>query len=116
MYRLIVLWILLLPPIALGEWKRYVYMDWRVGVDPAPVRDLAYFQVDPCLRNPKDYLLQCDTQPTPEAMEHMRKARTNLRLVGKVGAFSAYDLEYFLSDEGKWPEMRSVLMETGPDQ
>lgn len=46
----------------------------------------------------------------------MRKTRTNLRLVGKVGTISVYDLEYFFTDEGKWPDMRSVLVETGPDQ
>jgi hypothetical protein len=85
--------------------------------DSPPAHDLAYFRVDPCSRSdPNDRVLQCGQQPTPMELNQRLKTRTKLRVVGKVGAFTIYDLLYFFSTGRPDPGMRSVLIETAPNQ
>jgi hypothetical protein len=49
-------------------------------------------------------------------LKRQSKTRTKMRIVGKMGAFTIYDLEYFFSFNVTSPGMRSVLVETAPNQ
>lgn len=108
--------LLLGQALALAEWPRRVNMNHGGRTDSPPARDLAYFRVDPCLRtDPADRLLQCSRNPTEGQLQHMRKTRTELRLIGKVGSFTIYDVEYYFH-QSPFPEpgVKSVLVEESP--
>jgi hypothetical protein len=88
--------------MAHGEWS-----------DSSPEHDLAYFRVFPCSRsNAQDRLLQCDPNPSKAALEAQAKARTDLRILGKIGSLTVYDLLYFFQGLDREPDMRSVLVGT----
>jgi hypothetical protein len=109
--------VILIATAARAEWKRYVQMPHGHWADSPPVHDLAYFKVDPCLRSDtSDRVLQCDQRPSPAELIRQSRTRTKLRTVGKIGAFTIYDFEYFFSGLPPGPGMRSVLVETAPNQ
>lgn len=79
-------------------------------VDTPPAHDLRYFQVDPCARrDKKDRLLECS--PTGEPNEYSL-VTNRLRVVGKIGQFTVYDLTYFRADSGD-AGLQSILVGTG---
>ncbi len=107
----------MLASTALGGWERTVSTGKGVVVDSPPPHPLAYYKVDPCSRPRSDKLfLIFDCTPAPEAKELERRARTTtqLREVGKIGELAAYDLWYSTGTFA--PYLRSVLIETGPDE
>jgi hypothetical protein len=75
--------------------------------------------IDNC-RGPCDY-----AAPSAAELEDRAKTHTDLRLVGRIGTITIYDLEYFLGgspwgddfdpNQGR-ADMRSVLVETAPGQ
>jgi hypothetical protein len=100
----------LMATAALGEWKRYVHSEYEI-VDSPSAHDLAYFRLDPCSRDDvNDRVIQCGSP------EENAKTHTEVNLVGRIGAYSVYDLQYFLARGGAKVSMRSVLVETAPNQ
>jgi len=101
---------LLIATAASAEWKRYVHMPHGEWADSPPSHDLAYFRLDPCLRSDvKDRILQCSA-------ESAKTMHTDLSVVGKIGAFTIYDLEYIINEGDASSRVRSVLIESAPHQ
>lgn len=114
----VTLYVLLIATTASAEWKRYVHMPQGEWSDAPPAHDLAYFRLDPCLRsNVKDRILQCG-QPFSKAdlEEHAKTTHTDLSVVGKIGTFTIYDVEYIFNEGDAGSRVRSVLIETAPEQ
>jgi hypothetical protein len=63
---------------------------------------------------PNDRILQCID--TPLEIENRLKMHTTVRLVGRIDAFTAYELLYFSGGDESQPFLRSVLVETAPNQ
>jgi len=104
---------MLIVSAAPAQWKRYVHTLEGGGNDSPPPHDLRYFRADPCLRGDKnDRVTKCGDEPSGADLEQRSKTRTNLRLVGKIGAFTIYDMEYLFDLDYPGPHMRSVLVET----
>jgi hypothetical protein len=91
----VVLCVIVIATTAPAEWKRYVHMPHGEWSDSPPAHDLAYFRLDPCLRSDvKDRILQCGQPPSKEDLEERAKAtHSDLSVVGKIGAFTVYDVE-----------------------
>jgi hypothetical protein len=100
-----------------ASWQRYAYTAKGYYSDIAPAHFRSYFLVHPCLRgDPEGGLIKCPAQKAPSEAFN---ARTELLEVGKIGDFSVFDLNYYFADQDHprdAPGMRSVLIQTGPDQ
>jgi len=98
--------------MAFGQWKRQVKMVHANWIDSPPARTLSYFRTDPCSRSDRtDRILQCSLNPSATELEQRLKTRTKFRVVGRVGAFYVYDLEYYFDGEDPGqPGVRSVLI------
>ncbi len=113
--------IALLGTTAFAEWQRQVSTNKGTWTDSPPPQSLAYFRGHPCTRPNTDrmvYDAECNWgvggATTPAELEFRARSHNNLRLVGKIGRFTIYDLEYFGPDEDLW--FRSVLVEDAPNQ
>jgi len=96
-----------------AQWKRYAETYERGGIDSPLAHDLQYFRVHPCSRSDKkDRFTYCEEPPSEAELQRRAQTRTNLRVVGKIGDFTIYDLEYFLGFDYPGPHMRSTLVET----
>jgi hypothetical protein len=101
----------LLAAAAPAQWKRYAYTP-QGGIDSPPAHDLEYFKVHPCSRSDrKDRLTYCEEPPSKAELDRRAGTRTNLRVAGRIGDFTVYDLEYFFGSDYPGPHMRSVLVE-----
>jgi len=106
----VALCVIVIATTASAQWKRFVHMPHGEWSDAPPAHNLAYFRLDPCLRSDaKDRILQC-------GVERSKTIHTDLSFVGKIGPFTVYDLEYILNEGDAGSRVRSVLIETGPDQ
>jgi hypothetical protein len=110
--------ILLMTATTRADWKRYLNArdgSEEVPNDSPPAHDLAYFRHHPCARsNPSDRILPC--ADTPSEIEDRLTTHTTVRLVGRIDAFTVYELLYFSSAHKSQPYLRSVLVETSPNQ
>jgi hypothetical protein len=110
---------------AFAGWQRYVDSLKGGFIDSPPPHPLAYFQVDPCLRPESDPLgraLECTwpgaPPPSPEELTRRASTRTELFEVGKIGAFTIYDL-WYTRGFGPSPnerDFKSVLVWTARDR
>ena len=99
-----------------GPWIRQIGISEYGYSAPANAHPLAYYQMDPCLRNdPKDRISQCTPQPGKYDLELLRETRAKLRLVGRIGVFQIYELEYFAAGQ-EVAGIRSVLIGTSQRQ
>jgi len=121
------LWVGLLAPTTFAQWPRYVDGSERPHDSP-PAHPLAYFTADPRSRPDCERLcrsLDLSWPSTAREAADLARTHANLRLVGKIAAFTIYDLDYFLGgnpwfgsddvNQGR-PDLRSVLVNTGPEQ
>lgn len=107
-----VLCLILLAAASPAQWKRHVETLERGRVDSPPARDLDYFKVDPCSRSDKsDQFTPCEEPPSEEEIQRRAQTRTDLRVVGKIGSFTVYDVEYFFALDYPGPHMRLTLVE-----
>jgi hypothetical protein len=118
----------LLGPAAFGQWPRYIHAlkSYNDPPDSPPTHPLAYFRADPRSRPNSDVLcaalelcIPSATQgppPTQSELEERARTHTDLRLVGTLGGLSVYELDYFLAGGDGSLDLRSVLVETVPDQ
>jgi hypothetical protein len=115
----------LLGPPAFAGWQRFVDSQKGASTDSSPPHPLAYFMVDPCLRPEGDPLgpsLECTwpgaPPPSPGELERRAKTETDLVEVGKIGAFTIYDLWYHRGNGFSYPnqDLRSVLVKTADDE
>jgi hypothetical protein len=103
----------LLAAAAPAQWKRYAETYQGGGTDSPPTHSLQYFRVHPCSRSDKkDRFTYCEEPPSEAEIQRRVQTRTNLRVVGEIGEFTIYDLEYFLGVSEPGPDMKSVLVET----
>jgi hypothetical protein len=99
-----------------AQWKRYADLVGGVNDSP-PAHGLQYFKVDPCSRSDKeDRIADCEEPPSKAEVQRRAGTRTNLRVAGKIGDFTIYDLEYFRGLDYPGPHLRSVLVETPSHQ
>jgi hypothetical protein len=111
----VILALLLATNSAFGQWQRQIRTMSGESTDSPAAHGMDYFRSDPCLRNdPKVTILQCAYGAT--AAELARNVHTDLRLVGKAGTLTIYELDYFLWSRGERPGVRSILVETSPNQ
>jgi hypothetical protein len=111
-----VLCVILTAATASAQWKRYgtsLMGGW--ATDSPPAHDLSYFRSDPCSRTDTKARVSWCCQFGSLERKERPEAHTNLRIVGKIGVFTIYDLEY-LGDDESAPFMRSVLVQTAPGQ
>jgi hypothetical protein len=102
---------------ALAEWTRHVTMPHGAFSDSPPAHSLAYFRAHPCARSdPKDRFLQCNQHPSAAELARQLRMQAKVRRVGKVGTFTIYDLEYFFDGDELGPGLKSVLVQTAPNQ
>src|SRR5581483_934863 len=104
---------LLLTVTASAAWKRYLHtIDGGDRTDSPAVRNLSYFQVDPCSRTGRNgqVLTSCNVQPDAAELEHRLKTKTEVRVVGQIGSMTLYDIDYYFRGIGldDRPAMRSV--------
>lgn len=120
--------IALMASVGHGQWLRYIHAvkSFDRAPDSPPAHPLAFFRADPRARPESDRpcamldLCYCPVQPCPpptrSELEERTRTHTDLRLVGTVGGLSVYELSYFLSGSNGPPDLRSVLVETAPDE
>jgi hypothetical protein len=120
------LWVGLLASTASAQWPRHIHAI-KGGddgtVDSPPARPLAYFTADPRSRPDPDDLCVlldlCDRprlQPSASEVAARSRTHTDLRLLGKMGAITFYELGYYLGERPERLEVRSILAETSPNQ
>ncbi len=96
-----------------AQWKRYAETYERGGIDSPLAHDLQYFRVHPCSRSDKkDRFTYCEEPPSEAETPTAGSDPHEPPIVGKIGDFTIYDLEYFLGFDYPGPHMRSTLVET----
>jgi hypothetical protein len=108
---------------AFAGWNRYVDSFKGGFTDSPPAHPLTYFLVDPCMRPDSDPLgraLECTwvgaPPPSPAELERRANLHPDLVEVGKIGEFTIYDLWYRRGNLYPNNDVRSVLVETAPDE
>jgi hypothetical protein len=108
---------------AFAGWDRVVDSLKGSFTDSPPAHPLTYFLVDPCMRPESDLLspaLECTytgaPPPSPAELERRANVHPDLVEVGKIGGFTIYDLWYRRGNLYPNNDLRSVLVETAPDQ
>ena len=115
---------LLAASTVFGQWNRYVQTITGERTDSPPFHTLQYFKIDPCLRTgSNERILGCGSgSPTKAELDRLAKTRTDLKLVGKIGPFTIYDLYYFYCyddscyDDKRVRGERSILVGSGSNQ
>jgi hypothetical protein len=110
---LLLLVVMAIPSAA--EWERRVITPKGERMDTPKPHPLSYFTRYPWLRDEDDEL--CFPCPPEKklAAAKQKKARGDVRLVGRIHDFTIYDVLYFF-DENAAPDWKSILVSKEPDK
>ncbi len=98
-----------------GPWKRHVMTPKDRWFDKPEPHPLAYFTAYPALLNESgDFCYLCTPEKKLAAAKAAKEPRAEVRLVGKIGTLSIYDVYYRFQSEGS-VDWKSILIKTGPD-
>jgi hypothetical protein len=112
--KFILLLVAVVLPVA-AEWDRQIITPKGVRMDTPKPHPLSYFTRYPGLRDEDNDLCYLCPPEKRLAEAKQRKARGEVRLVGKIRGYSIYDVLYFF-DEEPLPRWKSILVRTQPNQ
>jgi len=96
-----------------GPWKRHVMTAKGDWFDAPPPHALAYFTDSPAsLDESGDFCYLCTPEKRLAEAKAAKGPRAEVRLVGKIGTFSVYDVYYRFQSEGS-VDWKSILVKTG---
>jgi hypothetical protein len=98
-----------------APWKRHVMTSKGDWFDTPASHPLAYFTEYPALLDESgDFCYLCTAEKRLAAARSAREPRAEVRLVGKVGKLSIYDVYYRFRSEGS-VDWKSILVKAGPE-
>ncbi len=95
-----------------ADWPRMVITPKGAHVDTPVAQPLKYFTDFPWLRDEDgDFCYLCKPEERL-ARAKAEKTRADVKLVGKIGRFTVYDIFYYFGDEEE-PGWKSIVVQTG---
>ncbi len=97
-----------------ADWPRLVITPKGADLDTPGAQSLKYFTEYPLLRDESgDFCYLCKPEERL-ARAKEEKSRADLKLVGRIGRFSAYDIFYYFGDDQE-PAWKSIVVQTRPN-